>query len=108
MILSRFSGATQVVVLAAFHGIGCSMPATVVTGIVTSMLVHRPVLRDQWVDIHCAADHVPRVRRLLDCREKDYSQRRTPPMMPALLSTTEMSAGSFSRTFREFPPPIYR
>jgi hypothetical protein len=52
VILSRLSRATQVIVLAAFHGIGCSMPATVVTGIATNVLVHRPVLHDQWVDIH--------------------------------------------------------
>jgi hypothetical protein len=48
VILSRLSGATQVIVLAAFHGIRCAVVATVVTGIATSTLVHRPVLHDQW------------------------------------------------------------
>jgi len=52
VILSRLSAATRVIVLAAFHGIRCVMAATVVTGIATSMLVHRPVLHNQWVDIH--------------------------------------------------------
>lgn len=121
MLVGLLSTASQLIALLSRVRIGCFTVLTVVCVVATRFLIHRGASVKGVDDVN-AADDVPlmslirecraAVARWADSRDRDHAfslaHRRMPPMIPAALSTTEMSDGSLRRTFREFPPPMYK
>lgn len=113
--------ASQLIALTRLIPIRCFVGPTLGCVVATRFLIHRYASVNS-VDQENAADDVPPLSptrdwsrqfsmsvRLRDRRHVHFvSQRRIPPMIPALLSTTETWDGNLILTSRELPPPMYK
>ena len=122
MLIRPLSTASQIISLISLVRVSCLSVPAVLCFVATRFLIHRHSSVNS-VDEFNAADDVPLCSALVEYLHSEthqrecvmpvtlsqpfsLDQRRTPPKIPALLSTTEMSDGRSSLTCREFPPPM--